>query len=143
MPTQRFKTMYSTGRTHVIDWLVRKPGAFAAYRHRDAMFPTSRFRRAYDVLLARGPAGAAKDYLRILELAAKGSEAEVDAVLGRLLDGEGPITPTVIAEQLGHELGLPRATEVVVTPVDLSLYDQLLETGEDIPLVNQLMYMGP
>jgi hypothetical protein len=24
---------------------VRQPGAFAAYRHRDALFPTSQFRR--------------------------------------------------------------------------------------------------
>src|SRR4051812_23285052 len=32
---------------HVIDWLVRKPGAFEEYRYRDAMFPTSRFRMAY------------------------------------------------------------------------------------------------
>jgi hypothetical protein len=38
---------------HVIDWLVRKPGAFAGYRYQDAMFPTSRFRRVYDALLER------------------------------------------------------------------------------------------
>ncbi len=127
---------------HVIDWLVRKPGAFAAYRHRDAMFPTGRFRRAYDVLLAQSPARATKDYLRILELAAKESEVGVDAVLGRLLDGNMPITPTVVTEHLGHDLGLPRAMEVVVTTVDLSMYDLLLETREDIPSVSQSMCMS-
>ena len=35
---------------HIIDWLVRKPGAFENYRYRDALFPTHRFRMAYDWL---------------------------------------------------------------------------------------------
>ena len=35
---------------HVIDWLVRKPGAFADYRYREELFPSSHFRMAYDVL---------------------------------------------------------------------------------------------
>jgi hypothetical protein len=116
---------------HVIDWLVRKPGAFAAYRYREAMFPTSRFRRAYDALLRHSPTRAAKDYLRVLELAAKESEAGVDAVLGRLLEWDVPITPTVVEEHLRHDRGLPRAMEVIITAVDLSAYDLLLETGED------------
>jgi hypothetical protein len=118
----------------VIDWLVRKPGAFAAYRHQEAMFPTSRFRRVYDALLQQCPARAAKDYLRILELAAKESEAGVDAVLGRLLEWDVPITPTVVEEHLRHDQGLPRAMEVIITTVDLSAYDLLLETREDFSL---------
>jgi hypothetical protein len=119
---------------HVIDWLVRKPGAFAAYRYQDAMFPTSRFRRVYDALLVHSPARAARDYVRILELAAKESEAGVDTVLARLLEWNVPITPTVVLDHLRHDLGLPRAMEVVVTTVDLSTYDLLLETREDFPL---------
>ena len=142
VPRQRGHNKHVINYRHVIDWLVRKPGAFAAYRHRDAMFPTGRFRRAYDVLLAQSPARAAKDYLRILELAAKESEVEVNAILGRLLDGNMPITPTVVAEHLGHDLGLPRAMEVVVTTVDLSMYDLLLETREDLPLASQSMCMS-
>jgi hypothetical protein len=128
---------------HVIDWLVRKPGAFAAYRHHDALFPTCRFRRVYDALLSQCPARAAKDYLRILELAAKESEAGVDAVLGRLLEWNVPITPTVVLEHLRHDLGLPRAMEVVITTVDLSSYDLLLETREDLPLPDQSTCMNP
>jgi hypothetical protein len=55
------------------------------------------------------PSRAARDYLRILELAAKESETGVDAVLGRLLEWNVPITPTVVADHLAHNLGLPRA----------------------------------
>jgi hypothetical protein len=127
----------------VIDWLVRKPGAFAAYRHRDAIYPTSRFRRAYDVLLGQCPARAAKDYLRILELAAKESEAGVDAVLGRLLERGVPLTPTVVEEQLRHDLGLPQAMAVAITPVDLSMYDLLLENKEDFSLASHPTCMNP
>jgi hypothetical protein len=136
VPRLRGRQKHKINYRHVIDWLVRKPGAFAAYRYQDAMFPTSRFRRAYDALLAHSPARAAKDYLRILELAAKESEAGVDAVLGRLLESGAPITPTVVVDQLRHDLGLPQAMEVVVMAVDLSTYDLLLETGEDFPLAD-------
>jgi Mu transposase, C-terminal domain len=136
LPRLRGRNKYAINYRHVIDWLVRKPGAFAAYRYQDAMFPSSRFRRAYDALLEHSPARAAKDYLRILELAAKESETGVDAVLGRLLEWNVPITPTVVEDHLRHELGLPRAMDVVITQVDLSMYDLLLETREDIPLAN-------
>ena len=136
VPRLRGRDKHLINYRHVIDWLVRKPGAFAAYRYQDAMFPTSRFRRVYDGLLERCPARAATDYLRILELAAKESEARVDAVPGRLLEWNVPITPTVVEEHLRHDLGLPRAMEVVVTTVDLSTYDLLLETREDCLLPN-------
>ena len=83
------------------------------------------YRRAHDALLERSPGRAAKDYLRILDLAAKESETGVDAVLDRLLEWNVPITPTVVADHLAHDLGLPRAMEVTITTVDLSMYDGL------------------
>jgi hypothetical protein len=134
VPRQRGRYKHKINYRHVIDWLVRKPGAFAAYRHQDALFPTSRFRRAYDALRETNPERATKDYLRILELAAKESEAGVDTILGRLLERGVPITPTIVAEQLQHELGRAPATEVFVAAVDLGVYDSFLETKEDFIL---------
>ena len=67
LPRLRGRNKHHINYRHVIDWLVRKPGAFAGYRYQDAMFPTSRFRRAYDALLEKSPGRAAKDYLRILD----------------------------------------------------------------------------
>jgi hypothetical protein len=58
---------------HIIDWLVRKPGAFENYRYRDELFPTSRFRMAFDALEEKHGKSGCKQYLRILELAAKES----------------------------------------------------------------------
>jgi hypothetical protein len=43
---------------------------------------------------------------------------------------------------LHHDLGLPRAMEVVITRVDLSTYDLLLETREEFPLPDHLTCMG-
>lgn len=35
---------------HVIDSLIRKPGAFENYQYQDHLYPTTRFRMAYDML---------------------------------------------------------------------------------------------
>jgi hypothetical protein len=60
---------------------VRKPGAFEHYRYREELFPTHRFRMAYDWLKGRHPSRAAKEYLGIFRLAAMENEAAEDDVL--------------------------------------------------------------
>ncbi len=52
---------------HVIWSLVRKPGAFAAYRYRDDLFPTTTFRLAYDRLVEGGVERADRNYVRLLQ----------------------------------------------------------------------------
>jgi hypothetical protein len=106
------------------------------------MFPTSRFRRVYDALKEQSPSRAARDYLRILELAARESETGVDAVLGWLLEWNVPITPTIVADHLADDLDLPRAMAVTITTVDLSVYDGLLEPKEDMPLTDPPICMS-
>ena len=67
---------------HIIEWLLRKPGAFRQYRFREDLFPTPVFRRAYDRLLASCPERTADvEYLRILRQAARTMECEVEQVL--------------------------------------------------------------
>ena len=55
LPRLRGRGQHRIEYRHVIDWLARKPGTFEEYRFRDAMFPTSRFRMAYDLLKDRRP----------------------------------------------------------------------------------------
>ena len=50
MPRLPGRSHYRIDYRHIIGWLVRKPGAFANYRYREQLFPTSRFRKAYDLL---------------------------------------------------------------------------------------------
>ena len=64
---------------------MRKPGAFAAYRYRDDLFPTTTFRLAYDRLVQGGVERADRDYVRLLHLAASISESEVETAIALLL----------------------------------------------------------
>jgi hypothetical protein len=116
---------------HIIDWLVRKPGAFERYLYRSALFPTSRFRMAYDALEAERPGHGHREYLRILELAAKGSESAVENALDELFRG-GETLSVAAVEALANgarEHEGPRAVAVAV--VDLGLYDDLLWQREE------------
>jgi hypothetical protein len=115
---------------HLIDSLVRKPGAFAQYRYHDALFPSLLFRQVYDGLCRHHPQRADQHYLRILQLAATTSEAEVETALVLLLEAD--TVPTFEAVRL-----LLGPCEPVMAPqlssgvVDLSLYDQLLAERRD------------
>ena len=110
---------------HVIWSLVRKPGAFAAYQHRDELFPTTTFRLAYDRLLADWPKRANQEYVRILYLAATTSESEVETALCLLL--EAAILPTLVAvRDLVHLPGVQSVPQLHTPTLDLSPYDQLI-----------------
>jgi hypothetical protein len=110
---------------HVIDWLVRKPGAFANYCYRDELFPTSRFRMAYDALRETLPARADREYLAILKLAAHESEDQVDQALRVLIEREQPISAAAVEALLGAGQAAPALTEVTVAAADLASFDTL------------------
>ncbi|MFQ5507381.1 MAG: IS21 family transposase, partial [Planctomycetota bacterium] len=110
---------------HILDWLVRKPGAFAQYRYREDLFPTSRFRVAYDALCKRhAPRQADREYLRLLTLA-RDNETGVESVLCVLLARDEPLSVDQIAAELKAG-GQPERATVSVEPVDLGRYDTLL-----------------
>jgi hypothetical protein len=110
---------------HVVWSLVRKPGAFAAYRYRDELFPTLLFRRAYDALRGRCPTRADREYVRVLHLAASTTEADVETALGLLL--EAGTVPTFDAVRELVRQPQPTVAPVLTMPaVTYGLYDQLL-----------------
>jgi hypothetical protein len=130
LPRLRGRGKHHVQYRHVIDWLVRKPGAFADYRYREDLFPSSHFRMVYDALRERQPGRADKEYLRILYLAARESEAGVEAVLVELLKEGGRMDAAVVTARLRQQGQAPQATEVTVAAVDLSSYDALLDGKE-------------
>jgi len=116
---------------HVIDGLVRKPGAFAHYRYREDLFPSSHFRLAFDALRRRyGEARASKEYLSILHRAALESERAVEEALGRLIDQGEPISDAAVAGLLEAGDAKPKIREVAIAAIDLTAYDQILEGRE-------------
>jgi Mu transposase, C-terminal domain len=130
MPRLRGENGHLIQYRHIIDWLVKKPGAFENYRYRDALFPTHRFRMAYDHLREQSVTerSAAKAYLAILQLAAHTSEGAVDRALehllahARLVSVEA-LSQEIASEEAGHHT-LRR--DAIIIPVDLSVYDRLL-----------------
>ena len=115
---------------HIIDWLVRKPGAFDNYRYREDLFPTHRFRMAWDYLKEQRPARASKEYLKILQLAARESETGVDNALRVLIDQEQPISFGAIQEMISGQDRVIPPTDITIDEVDLSSYDVLLNVEE-------------
>jgi hypothetical protein len=115
---------------HIIDWLVRKPGAFENYRYREELFPNHRFRMAYDELRRRHPSRAAKEYLEILHLAARDNEAAVDNALRMLLDKELSISLEAVERIVGNPGEIPWPVQIAVAEVDLAAYDALLRNKE-------------
>jgi transposase len=136
---ERFPRLRGEGKhriqyRHVIEWLVRKPAAFENYRYRADLFPSSRFRRAYDELKGHlAVAKAAAVYLAVLKLAADESEELVDGGLQLLFDRHRSVSVEAVAEALTEVRGAPSpAAGVLISPVDVSVYDGLLECEEAI-----------
>jgi hypothetical protein len=130
LPRLRGRGKHRVDYRHVIDWLVRKPGAFENYRYREDLFPTSRFRMAYDILLETGSSTSAKRYLQILELAAREGEARVNEALRVLLDRGAPIGCMEVEHLLKALDQNFSVTEVTVAPVDLTQFDTLFSNPE-------------
>jgi hypothetical protein len=125
IPRLRGRGKHRVAYRHVIDWLVRKPGAFENYRYREEMFPTSRFRMAYDALRESSPTSADRHYLKILQLAAKEGEARVDDVLRLLLNRGEAIALDNVTQYLSEDGQIPAPTEIFIEPVDLTVFDEL------------------
>jgi hypothetical protein len=127
LPRLRGRAKHRIDYRHIIDWLVRKPGAFENYRYKEDLFPTSRFRMAYDTLQEATPSRAVKEYLKILKLAADEGEVTVDEALRELLErqGEGAATAESIGELLRRPETIAAVTMVNVEAVDLRSFDRL------------------
>ena len=123
------KQAASINYRHVIDSLVRKPGAFADYRYREEMFPSSYFRFAYDKLLScHVDRIADKMYLQILKLASDESQHAVEDALRQTLSTGGAIILDNLREQVAAADLIPAVTDIDVEPPNLSDFDCLLPT---------------
>jgi len=109
---------------------VRKPGAFERYKYREDLFPTSRFRMAYDLLRDTAPQRASREYLKILELAARESESLVDDALRALMQEEEPITFDAVRDFVDRREAVRPITEVLIELTNLSSFDVLLQHKE-------------
>ena len=124
-PRLRGRKKHAVNYRHIIDWLVRKPGAFENYRYREDLFPTSRFRMAYDALRDAQPERGHKEYLGILYLAARQSETAVDDALRTLLASDQSMSRSAVEELIQRADKIPAVTDVTVADVNLLDFDDL------------------
>jgi len=118
---------------HVVGPLLRKPGAFAQYQHREQLYPTPQYRSAYDRLVDdHGERLGVIEYLQVLRVAA---EHGVESVAGRLAHWlTQPQKWTALT--VSRDLSPPRGGQWHQTPQlipDLHGYDSLL--GSEVPHV--------
>ena len=115
---------------HVIAELVRKPGAFAGWRHRESLFPAVIFRRAYDRFVERlGQQRGERDYLHLLKLAADTSQVEVEEAIATVLGDTSAFSLETIRRALPPRHFQP--VELDQPEPSLSDYDLLLEAIEE------------
>jgi hypothetical protein len=112
---------------HVIWSLVKKPGAFAAYRYREDLFPTLVFRRVYDAIRDRRGDRADVEYVRILHLAASTTQSAVEDALQMLLERGEPFDYAAV--KAISQPDRPLIPEVHIGVPDLTTYDALLAAG--------------
>jgi len=128
LPRLKGENKHKIQYRHIIDWLVRKPGAFENYRYRDDLFPSSYFRMAYDYLKDNHSQQVAnRQYLRILHLAATESEARVEAILHELIDTSEPIEFETVKEKMSSDHAFCAVKDIQIIQVDLLTYDALLD----------------
>ncbi len=132
LPRLRGRAKHRVDYRHIIEWLIRKPGAFENYRYKEDLFPSSRFRMAYDALQETAPGRAVQEYLKILKLASEEGEASVAEALRELLEGETEMAMSAESlRQLLPELAtFPPVTVVEVAMPDLSSFDALFTEME-------------
>ncbi len=128
-PWLRSERDHDINYRHVIESLVRKPGAFLNYRFREDLFPSEVFRWAYEALCEELEERACeREYLQILKHAATTMECEVEAAL-RVLRSQGTL-PRRDAVLAACPRPVPVLPEQAPLFVELSDYDQLLTPQE-------------
>ena len=112
---------------HVLPGLLRKPGAFLHYRHREALYPSTVYRRAYDRLVAdHGERPGVIEYLQVLKLVAEETVEKVEVVLQAQLGLPGKWRAVQVREQLAPVV--KPAVELAALTPSLAAYDTLLES---------------
>jgi hypothetical protein len=128
MPRLTGSGKHAINYRHVIDSLVRKPGAFENYQYREDMFPTSHFRIAYDWLCRdHGPRKGVREYLKILQLAARDSQDAVQESLRLTIAQGAAISSKSVRLAVEQHQQTPPVTEVHIEPPNLREFDSLLQ----------------
>ena len=117
---------------HIIEHLLRKPGAFEGYRYREELFPSVLYRQAYDRLVQdHGGRKGSLEYLRLLKLSTEVEARDLELMLVEFIC---PPYPQWTVEDL-RKIVLPRSAlcpEVQELKPEWSSYDQLIDQTPEV-----------
>jgi hypothetical protein len=116
---------------HVSESLLKKPGAFARYLYREALFPAVEFRRCYDAIVEGSVRAPDLEYARILHLATSTMESKVSAAIQDLL-GRGQVPRYELVRALVEPSDLTACPELELVVPDLAVYDDLIGPQEEV-----------
>ena len=126
LPRLRGRRKHRIDHRHIVDWLVRKPGAFEHYRYREDLFPTGWFRLAHDALREEhGPSEAQKNTCRSWPWLPSGASPWWKMSSVCLLGRRDPLNADAVAH-LTEPGAPPPLTTVEVATVSLAVFDELL-----------------
>lgn len=119
---------------HVIDSLVRKPGAFAHYRYREHMYPSIEFRKLYDKLVERlnEPVGTSV-YLHVLQCAKQEGLAAAESIAQKMIAMDSALTKKsalAMLKDIQSSAVSSAIEDCEVEMPDLDDYDSLLKHKE-------------
>ena len=120
--------LHAINYRHIIDELIKKPGAFENYKYKEALFPRLCFRQAFDVLKKDHPTNGHKHYLKLLQLAKLYSEQQVSMAIELLLESQSCPYPEEVTRLIKVETTIRH--DVCITAPDLSIYDRLRQIPE-------------
>ena len=113
---------------HLVGALRRKPGAFARWVLRDAVFPRAVYRRTWERLEASWPEReACKTMVGLLVLAADGHEAQLADELEQLIELDQLPDLQALSQLLAPPMNA--VPDVAVDLPSLDRYDELIEAG--------------
>jgi transposase len=129
LPRLRGEAKSAINYRHIVDWLIRKPGAFENYKHRDDLFPSTTFRIAYDLLKDKYPDSGNKKYIAILNLAAKETEGKVEEALKSILERNIEPNHENVEKNIFSTNKKAVRIDPEVSEVKLAVYDCMLSCG--------------
>jgi hypothetical protein len=111
---------------HVVGPLLRKPGAFVNYQHREQLYPSVEYRAAYDRLVAdHGERPGIIEYLHLLNLAIEHTVEGVQRALAVWMDGARKWRAADVRATLKPALVV--VPHLAALSPELISYDELLE----------------
>jgi transposase len=121
---------------HVIDHLLRKPGAFEQYRYRQELFLSPTYRQAYDRLVAeQGARRGTLEYLRLLKLTSETGPGEVELML---VEYTCPPYPAWNVDQIRKTLLPSPSSQIQLAELqpECQSYDALLTPNTEVKNVH-------